>query len=140
MTPRLKRIIRRALAGISLFALASCSAAQTTAVNTQLAGFAAKAAPVVQGACTTLASAEANPLVQVALGVGNAAASAATGGVAGPVLASLKTFGDSFCANGPPAGDTSTPAAQASWLLGIVSGLNATITGAVVPAATPPAP
>ena len=119
-----------AIAGLALaalFALAACSNTQLAAVQTDVTTFEAKAAPVVANGCATFHAAEVNPLVQIGLGLGNSAASAATGGVAGPVLASLKSFGDQFCALGPPPATAATPATtdaqQASWLAGVTSQL-----------------
>jgi len=101
------------IAGLSLIALASCSAQQTAAVQ----AFEAKAAPVVAKACAALHSVESNRLLQGGINIGLAAASGATGGVAGTAVGIVKGMGDAYCLNGPPAADTTTPAQQADWLL-----------------------
>jgi membrane protease subunit (stomatin/prohibitin family) len=106
-------LTRRVLAGISLFALASCSTAQ----QAQVIAFEAKAAPVIAQACATLHSVEANPLLQGSINIGLAAASGATGGAAGAAIGVVKGMGDAYCLNGPPLNDTTTPAQQAAWLL-----------------------
>lgn len=89
----------------------------------QLAAFEKQAAPVIAQGCVDFHAAEADPLVQSAIAGGVLAASAATGGIAGPVVASLKGFGDAFCQAGPPAGDVTTPAQQAQWLAGVTQQL-----------------
>lgn len=91
----------------ALLPLAACAA---------LTAFEQRAAPVVAKACGVFHQAEASPLVQLAVAGGNIA----SGGVAGPVVASIRSFGDAFCAAGPPPGDATTPEQQASWLAGVV--------------------
>ena len=55
----------------------------------------------------------------------------ATSGIAGTAVGIVRGMGDAYCQNGPPAGDTTTPAQQAAWLLGqIVPPLNAAIAAA----------
>lgn len=107
------RIARHLKCGAAAVAL--LVAACTTA---QVATFESKAAPVVVGACSTLHSVESNPLLQGGINIGLAAASSgATGGVAGTAVEIVKGMGDAYCLNGPPAGDTTSPAQQAAWLL-----------------------
>ena len=125
-------------------ALAACSGLQTTItadvgkVDTAVTTFESKAAPVVANACATLHATESNPLAQIGIGGVTVALNVASGGAAGPVLASLKAFGDGFCLNGPPAGDTTTPAQQAAWLLNqVVAPMSAILSPA--PAAAPAA-
>jgi hypothetical protein len=91
--------------------LAACAA-----LTAQLVAFEQRAAPVIVQACGVLHQAEASPLVKLAVAGGNIA----SGGVAGPIVASIESFGDAFCANGPPPTDVTTPEAQAAWLYGVV--------------------
>lgn len=93
--------------------------AQVQQADQKVVAFEAKAAPVVASACAKYHTLESNPLVQLAVAGGSLAASAATGGVAGPVIASVKSFGDQFCAMGPPPGDTTSPVEQARCLYGV---------------------
>jgi hypothetical protein len=94
-----------------LLGLAACAS-----VTAALVAFEQRAAPVITEACGVFHQAEANPLVQIAIAGGNIA----SGGVAGPIVASIRSFGDAFCAAGPPPGDATTPEQQAAWLAGIV--------------------
>ena len=119
------------IAGAALLALAGCSATQTAQVTTAVTTFEAKAAPVIQQACASLHNVEANPLLQGAINIGLAAASGATGGIAGTAVGAIKGFGDAYCLQGPPVTDTTTPTQQAAWLLNqIVAPLNAAVAAA----------
>ena len=97
----------------ALALLFGCSATQ----QAKIVAFEAKAAPVIASACANLHAVEANPLLQGGIDMG-VAASAATGGAAGLADSVVKGMGDAYCLNGPPAGDTTTAAQQAAWLLG----------------------
>lgn len=108
-----------ALALVSL-TIAGCQIAKFEA---GLAKFEAKAAPVIANACARFRQAEASPLVQIAIAGGTLAANAATGGIAGPAVAAIRSYGDQFCANGPPAGDSTTAQQQADWLDGKITGV-----------------
>jgi hypothetical protein len=90
-----------------LLVLAACNA---------LVAFEQRAAPVVAKACADFHSAEMSPLVRLAIVGGNIA----SGGVAGPVVASIQSFGDAFCSAGPPPTDATTPEQQAAWLYGVI--------------------
>jgi hypothetical protein len=95
-------------------ALAACA---------QIASFEQKAAPVIGQACATFHKAEANPLVHIALAGGTLVANIAapgSGTAIGAGVALVRSYGDKFCAEGPPAGDATTPDQQAAWLAGIV--------------------
>lgn len=85
----------------------------------QVASFEQRAAPVVARACADFRKAEASPLIRAGVAAGSMIASAETGGVAGPAIGAAVQFGDAYCTNGPPAGDTTTPAQQAAWLAGV---------------------
>jgi len=89
--------------------LAGCTSAS-------IASFEATAAPKLVQACQVFRTAEQNPAVVTAVSAGSAAVSLTTGLPAGLAVSSIKSFGDQFCANGPPAGDTTTVAQQATWL------------------------
>jgi hypothetical protein len=89
-------------------------------LEAKLAAFEAKAAPAIARGCATFHAAEASPLVQMGIGLGTSAINVATGvPVAGLAVSAIKGFGDRFCAEGPPAGDASTPDQQAAWLAGL---------------------
>lgn len=77
--------------------------------------FEQRAAPQIASACAQFHQAEADPLVQLALAGG----SAAGGPTVASTVASIKSFGDAFCLNGPPAGDTTSVAQQLVWLIGV---------------------
>lgn len=110
----MKRLI---LAG--MLALGACS---TTPPAAQIQN-------VTAAACQNFRAAEANPVVQAALPIGEAAAGVALGSVTagvgapvpGIVVASIKSFGDNYCASGAPPGDTTTPEQQAQWLAGVTA-------------------
>ena len=104
---------------LNVVIVAGCTPAQEAAVQTRLVAFEAKAAPVVANACARFHAAEVNPVVQLAVAGGTMAANIETAGAAGPIIASIKSYGDAFCALGPPAGDATTPAQQAAWLAGV---------------------
>jgi hypothetical protein len=130
-------IMRNMVLGAALCALVGCSPAQQAAVTadvqkvqTTVSNFEAKAAPVVANACAVFRQAEANPLVNIGVAAGTLAANAATGGAAGPIIADVRAFGDGFCANGPPAGDTTTAAQQATWLTSQVTNVMLQLAGA----------
>lgn len=112
-----------------VLALAACGAMPQGAdsvdtlvgkVEAKVAAFEQRAAPVIARACDAFHRAEASALVQTALDVGVMAANAATGvPVAGIAVSAVKGFGDRFCAEGPPAGDTTSAMDQAAWLVDI---------------------
>ena len=102
--------MHRFLAAASLLALASCA---------QIAAFEQKAGPQIAQACALFRSAEADPAVQIALAAGATAGTIASGVPVGAIVAQIKSYGDAFCANGPPVGDATTPAQQAQWLAGV---------------------
>jgi hypothetical protein len=103
------RTLKFGLVGASLLAIVACTAAQQ------------------QSACARFRQAEANPLVQLAVAGGTMAANVETAGAAGPIVASIKSFGDNYCRAGPPVGDTTTPVQQASWLDGVTAKLLAAV-------------
>lgn len=88
-----------------------------------LSGCAAIPTDKIAAGCDAFRRAEASPTVQLALAAGTVGANFATGGVAGPVVASLRSYGARFCAEGPPAGDTTTEAERLAWLAGVTKGL-----------------
>lgn len=96
-------------------------AAATVAIG--LAACSLIPADKIAAACDAFRRAEANPRVQLALAGGTIAANIASSGTAGPVIASLRAYGDRFCAEGPPAGDTTTTAERAAWLANVTAGL-----------------
>ena len=102
------------LSGGLALALAGCAG-----LTAALVSFEQRAAPVVAQACTVFHNAEASPLVSLAIAGGNIA----SGGVAGPIVANIRAFGDEFCAAGPPVGDMTTPQEQAAWLYGVADKL-----------------
>lgn len=106
--------------------LSACTPAQEAAANTKLIAFETKAAPVIARACAKFHDAEVNPVVQLAVAGGTTLADVETAGAAGPIIASIKSYGDQFCAAGPPAGDATTAAQQAAWLAGVAQQLLAT--------------
>lgn len=93
----------------------ACTVALGLAACAQIAAFEKQASPVIVQACGQFRSAEANPLVQLALSVGGAA----TG--TGAIVADVRSFGDAFCSAGPPPGDNTTPAQQAAWLMNVTA-------------------
>lgn len=115
----MRRVKSNLSAAMLLALLAGCAGVQQAQVR--IVKFEERAAPIVADACARFRRAEANPLLQLAVAGGAIAATAATGGVAGPVIAAVKSYGDAFCAGGPPAGDATTPEQQAAWLNGQVT-------------------
>lgn len=101
-----------AVAAAAVLGIAACS---------QVMPYEQKAAAAITQACAMFHRAEADPLVQFALAGGATAATMATGVPVGAVVAGVRSYGDAFCANGPPVGDTTSPAQQAAWLIGVVN-------------------
>jgi hypothetical protein len=102
-----------ALAGVfALVLLAGCAG-----LTAAIARFEERADPVIQAACAGFRQAETSPLVRLAIAGGTMAANVATSGAAGPVVALLRSYGDAYCREGPPAGDMTTSMQQREWLL-----------------------
>lgn len=99
-------------------ALAGCGggAGSIVATAVPIAQQAALQVPAIASACATWRSARANPAIQLALGVASTAATVAGYGVASAGLDWVRSAGDRFCTEGPPAGDVTTVADKASWL------------------------
>ena len=95
----------------------------------QVASFEQKAAPMVAEACATFRSAEADPLVQLALAGGSTAATAATGVPVGAAVALVQSYGDAFCSAGPPPGDATTAAQRVAWLADVATKMLAAAQG-----------
>jgi hypothetical protein len=105
-------MMKHAAFGLAIL-LAGCSSAQ----QAQVVAFEARAEPVIQSACARLHQVEANPLEMTVINLGVAAANGASGGIAGGAFGIIKSFGDAYCLQGPPPGDTTSAAQQADWLL-----------------------
>lgn len=84
---------------------------------------AALRSPAVAHGCAAFRSAEANPYVQAAIGIGTAAANIASFGGPAAIATELQAYGARFCTEGPPAGDMTADASRASWLANITLGM-----------------
>jgi hypothetical protein len=100
-------------------ALVALGVAFAATACTQVTAFEQKAAPEIAQACGAFHQAEANPLVQIALAAGSTAATAASGVPVGAVVSEIRSYGDAFCAAGPPVGDLTTPGQQAAWVMDV---------------------
>lgn len=103
--------ITLALAATVAIGLAACTPAQ-------VARFDERAGPAIAQACAAFHKAEASPLVQLAVAGGSIANPAV-----GAALGWVKASGSRFCAEGPPAGDTTTTAERVAWLAGVTEGM-----------------
>lgn len=80
--------------------------------------FADRAEPVLAQGCAAFERAEASPLVQLAVAGGSIASPAA-----GTAVGVIKAFGNRFCIEGPPPGDTTSTAERAAWLAKLTADL-----------------
>lgn len=96
-------MIRTAIVALAL-SLAACSQV------------APRAESAITKACAEFRRAEASPAVQLAV-VGGSMVHPAVG----PVVSSIKAYGDAFCRDGAPAGDTTSAAERAAWLAGVTA-------------------
>lgn len=110
---------------VALLLFTAVSLQGCTAVQ-RVQAFEQRAAPVVVKACQYFRSAENSTAVQLALIGGTLAVDAfatpAAGALVSKVAAAVQSYGDAFCANGPPAGIVTTPEQDAAWLNGQVTG------------------
>jgi hypothetical protein len=79
--------------------------------------------PIVAEACQRFRSAEANPRVQLALGIATTGANLAGFGGPAAIVTELRAYGSRFCSEGPPAGDMTSEPQRASWLTTIAAGM-----------------
>lgn len=84
------------------------------------AKFEERADPVIQAACAGFRQAQTDPMVRLILSGGTMVVDRVTGGSVGPTIASLWSYGDAFCSNGPPVADTTSPMQQRNWLLNVM--------------------
>lgn len=102
--------------------LSACAGLPQQAPTAAIAAFEQTAGPQIAQACDVFHQAEANPLVQLAVAGGAIATDAAvTKGAASAGVALVKSYGSIFCQDGPPPGDTTSPAQQAVWLADIAA-------------------
>jgi hypothetical protein len=122
--PTLGVMLAVGLAGLGLSGCAQLDGVAAR-LTPAIVAFEAKAAPAIARGCADFRQAEASPTVQLAIGAGTVAIGAATAGVgsalAGAGVSLLRSFGDRFCTEGPPAGDMTSEADRAVWIADVAA-------------------